>query len=435
MPRARALTSRSAFSIAPMACWTTPPADVRRSACISATCASWARGSLPTRAGARRRISAVRPDPPNVSLYSLQPTRPSSVVTLTKSNARRPPSACSVSRLVIRIAPPRWGQDLASMQLAPRAGGCVRLYRSRGLTPILRSMETAAAASSTFRTMCPMNCHPTLCGMLVRVEDGRLLGVRGDPDNPDSRGFLCVRGQASREIVDNPKPAPPPARPRAPGRGRLAPGQLGRGARRGRRPDARGRPRGGRALVGARSLREQLRDAGRLPPPPALREPLGLPVVAPLDDLLGAGRLRPRADGRPRGEHEGGHGRPRAPRPALGREPRQPAEHRPAPGRRPPPRGPRRHDRRARDRGRGAVGRGDPDPARDRRRARPGDDVGHRRGRPPRRGVRGPPHRRLRRAGRARPRPRPRLGGAHHRGARRPHRCPRPPLRDDAARR
>jgi anaerobic selenocysteine-containing dehydrogenase len=52
--------------------------------------------------------------------------------------------------------------------------------------------------------MCPMNCHPTLCGMLVEVDGGRLVGVRGDPDNPDSRGFLCIRGQASREIVDNP---------------------------------------------------------------------------------------------------------------------------------------------------------------------------------------------------------------------------------------
>ncbi len=50
-----------------------------------------------------------------------------------------------------------------------------------------------------------MNCHPTLCGMLVDVEDGQLIGVRGDPENPDSRGFLCIRGQASREIIDNPK--------------------------------------------------------------------------------------------------------------------------------------------------------------------------------------------------------------------------------------
>src|SRR5216684_1968883 len=55
------------------------------------------------------------------------------------------------------------------------------------------------------RTMCPMNCHPTLCGMLVEVEDGQLVGVHGDPDNPDSRGFLCIRGQASREIIGNPR--------------------------------------------------------------------------------------------------------------------------------------------------------------------------------------------------------------------------------------
>jgi anaerobic selenocysteine-containing dehydrogenase len=60
-------------------------------------------------------------------------------------------------------------------------------------------------ATGVFRTMCPMNCHPTLCGMLVTVDDGRLVGVKGDPDNPDSHGFLCVRGQASREIVDNPR--------------------------------------------------------------------------------------------------------------------------------------------------------------------------------------------------------------------------------------
>lgn len=57
----------------------------------------------------------------------------------------------------------------------------------------------------TVRTMCPMSCHPTLCGMLVEVEDKRLVAVKGDPDNPDSRGFLCVRGHAAREIVENPR--------------------------------------------------------------------------------------------------------------------------------------------------------------------------------------------------------------------------------------
>ena len=52
--------------------------------------------------------------------------------------------------------------------------------------------------------MCPMSCHPTLCGMLAEVRDGRLVGVKGDEANPDSQGFLCIRGQASREVIDNP---------------------------------------------------------------------------------------------------------------------------------------------------------------------------------------------------------------------------------------
>ena len=60
------------------------------------------------------------------------------------------------------------------------------------------------AASRTERTMCPMNCHPTLCGMEVTVANGRLTKVAPDKNNPDSEGFLCVRGLASGEIMDNP---------------------------------------------------------------------------------------------------------------------------------------------------------------------------------------------------------------------------------------
>ncbi len=59
-------------------------------------------------------------------------------------------------------------------------------------------------STNTIRTMCPMNCHPTLCGMLVQVDGGELLTVKGDPDNPDSQGFLCIRGHASQEIFGNP---------------------------------------------------------------------------------------------------------------------------------------------------------------------------------------------------------------------------------------
>ena len=54
-------------------------------------------------------------------------------------------------------------------------------------------------------TMCPMNCLPTQCGMTVEVEGNKLLSLKGDRHNPDSRGFLCIRGQATQEIFENPK--------------------------------------------------------------------------------------------------------------------------------------------------------------------------------------------------------------------------------------
>jgi anaerobic selenocysteine-containing dehydrogenase len=55
----------------------------------------------------------------------------------------------------------------------------------------------------TVRTMCPMNCLPTVCGMRVEVEDDRVVGIHGDRENPESRGFLCLRGRSAGEIVDN----------------------------------------------------------------------------------------------------------------------------------------------------------------------------------------------------------------------------------------
>jgi anaerobic selenocysteine-containing dehydrogenase len=72
-------------------------------------------------------------------------------------------------------------------------------------TPGVVTSTPTGVGRHVVRTMCPMNCHPTLCGMLVEVEDGRLVPVAGDPDNPDSQGFLCIRGHASREIIGNPE--------------------------------------------------------------------------------------------------------------------------------------------------------------------------------------------------------------------------------------
>ncbi len=42
------------------------------------------------------------------------------------------------------------------------------------------------------RTTCNRDC-PDACGILATVEDGRVTELRGDPDHPVTRGFLCFR--------------------------------------------------------------------------------------------------------------------------------------------------------------------------------------------------------------------------------------------------
>jgi anaerobic selenocysteine-containing dehydrogenase len=62
-----------------------------------------------------------------------------------------------------------------------------------------------AGSTKIARTMCAMNCHPTFCGMLVEVDGGKLKSISGDKGNPDSQGFLCVRGRSTNEICGNPR--------------------------------------------------------------------------------------------------------------------------------------------------------------------------------------------------------------------------------------
>src|SRR5256886_7640270 len=42
------------------------------------------------------------------------------------------------------------------------------------------------------RTVCALDC-PDACAMLVTVDDGHATQLRGDPDHPITRGFLCAK--------------------------------------------------------------------------------------------------------------------------------------------------------------------------------------------------------------------------------------------------
>lgn len=50
------------------------------------------------------------------------------------------------------------------------------------------------------KAVCPHDCWDT-CSMLVHVKDGRAVRVMGDPDNPVTRGYLCVKTNHYEERV------------------------------------------------------------------------------------------------------------------------------------------------------------------------------------------------------------------------------------------
>ncbi|HLN63498.1 MAG TPA: molybdopterin oxidoreductase family protein [Symbiobacteriaceae bacterium] len=53
------------------------------------------------------------------------------------------------------------------------------------------------------KAVCPHDCWDT-CSMLVHVKNGRAVRVMGDPDNPVTRGYLCVKTNHYEERVYSP---------------------------------------------------------------------------------------------------------------------------------------------------------------------------------------------------------------------------------------
>jgi formate dehydrogenase major subunit len=52
------------------------------------------------------------------------------------------------------------------------------------------------------RSVCPY-CAVG-CGQRVYVKDGQVIQIEGDPDSPISRGRLCPKGSASKNLVTSP---------------------------------------------------------------------------------------------------------------------------------------------------------------------------------------------------------------------------------------
>lgn len=75
-------------------------------------------------------------------------------------------------------------------------GAAAASPQSRDLRP--RTEEADAVVPS----VCPF-CAVG-CGQLIYVKDGKVTQIEGDPDSPISRGRLCPKGSASKELVTRP---------------------------------------------------------------------------------------------------------------------------------------------------------------------------------------------------------------------------------------
>ena len=76
-------------------------------------------------------------------------------------------------------------------------GEAARSARSEALRPRTESADHVA------RSVCPF-CAVG-CGQQVFVKDGRVIQIEGDPESPVSRGRLCPKGSASKQLVTGPQ--------------------------------------------------------------------------------------------------------------------------------------------------------------------------------------------------------------------------------------
>ena len=75
-------------------------------------------------------------------------------------------------------------------------GEAARSKASRELEPRTRTADRVA------KSICPY-CAVG-CGQRVYVKDEKVIQIEGDPDSPISRGRLCPKGSASRQLHEHP---------------------------------------------------------------------------------------------------------------------------------------------------------------------------------------------------------------------------------------
>ena len=93
--------------------------------------------------------------------------------------------------------------DEPSLSAVPREQFWLVLGHLNELVFKHTSYASPSGRQTVVRAACPHDC-PDTCAMLVTVEDGRAVAVRGDPDHPFTRGGLCVKVNNYEQRVYSP---------------------------------------------------------------------------------------------------------------------------------------------------------------------------------------------------------------------------------------
>ena len=94
------------------------------------------------------------------------------------------------------------------MQLSRRQlfklGGTASMMLATGVYPASASAASGSKKIKWTRetaTICPY-CAVG-CGIIVGTQDGKVANTEGDPDHPISRGALCSKGSALRQLINS----------------------------------------------------------------------------------------------------------------------------------------------------------------------------------------------------------------------------------------
>ena len=78
------------------------------------------------------------------------------------------------------------------------------MRNTRRVRSPLRLAEPPVPAGYTGTRLTACNLCEAICGLELTLTDGRVTGIRGNPDDPLSRGYICPKGTALADVYDDP---------------------------------------------------------------------------------------------------------------------------------------------------------------------------------------------------------------------------------------